>query len=480
MSVFEINDFLSDIEDGESDRKKVKKLVNIRKEISRDIFDNFSRKISPSLLWEVVISLPKNLDKEKLEVFKKYFVVSDWKIWPRWWSYYFLFWDFYRKEWKGINRETLDSIVDSFLKELFQFLEDFEKILNTEWLEYLILDNLRNMILYLLNFYMLVYQNTKFKRVYKIPFTFNLKDIGEENIIYRIQGLKNLYFKVVDYIFMYFFYNWQVEDKIKNEELKIIFRKIKREFEYLYKKSIFIHKGKRWTFFDVYKTLSLVHQFFKYLNRNIREEDNLFVIFVSLLQKDIFLFKKIFKTFIKYEDVQQIVKKKIKKSYSDKLIGAILYGWIEYWILAEYLWLDVVYIYYSKYNLNQKDKIYDLNRLVVNSNVKDLNRVAREKICLLFDDNTQTGNTLSDIRTFLSINWITTIPIVWRHVLLSKKKPYYFEWEKLKDWVWDSNILIETLIRAYSWYFRWNRQLFIPFERKKRQILRNFGRFIKD
>jgi len=188
MSVFEINDFLSDIEDGESDRKKVKKLVNIRKEISRDIFDNFSRKISPSLLWEVVISLPKNLDKEKLEVLKKYFVISDWKIWPRWWPYYFLFWDFYRKEWKRINRETLDSIVDSFLKELFQFLEDFEKILNTEWLEYLILDNLRNTILYLLNFYILVYQNTKFKRVYKIPFTFNLKDIGEENIIYRIQG----------------------------------------------------------------------------------------------------------------------------------------------------------------------------------------------------------------------------------------------------------------------------------------------------
>jgi hypoxanthine phosphoribosyltransferase len=162
------------------------------------------------------------------------------------------------------------------------------------------------------------------------------------------------------------------------------------------------------------------------------------------------------------------------------LVGAVLYGGIEYGTLAEYLWIDVIYIYYSKYNLNQKDKIHDLSRLVVNTDIKNFRNLAKNKICLLFDDNTQTGGTLSDIRTFLSLNWISSLPIVWRHILLSKKKPYYFEWEKLKEGVWDYNILIETLIRAYSWYFKWNKQLFVPIERKKRQLIRNFWKYIKD
>jgi hypothetical protein len=35
------------------------------------------------LLGEVVLSLPKDLDNEKLEILKKYFVISDEKIWPR-------------------------------------------------------------------------------------------------------------------------------------------------------------------------------------------------------------------------------------------------------------------------------------------------------------------------------------------------------------------------------------------------------------
>lgn len=484
MSFYNIGDFINKKENSKlNDKQIVERVIEKRKQLSKKIFENFKNNLSlpNSLLWEYSVKLPLDLDKEKSEILKKYFVIKDWKIYPRWWAYYFLFWDFYKQDSKSLgDKESAKLYFLSFKEELFRFLDDFEKIIDIDWIEYVVLDNLRNMILYLINFILLVYKNTLYSTVFGLPFRFHLKNFSKDKIERLLKLLIDNYKLVIDDLFRYVFYHWKgldIKNLVDKDKIKEIFKEIKSVFKLIFEWNIFERRWIIWNFFQVYDTFQSVNQFFRNLNRNYREEDNLFVILATLLQKDVNVLDKLIKTRVNFDDIKNIFMKRISNSFSNKIVVAILYWGIEYWLLAEYFSLPVIFVNYSRYNLWQKDKFKLLDIL---SRSNDIEKLDKNKEVIIFDDDTQTWNTIKDVETFFKVNGVSVISVVWRNILLSKKKPNYFNWDFIKDDVGDNDLLFSLLLRSFSFYYKWDRKLYPPIEHKKRQLKRYFGRVIKD
>ncbi len=483
MSLYNIIDFVTPKESAKlNDEEVLKRIIKIRKQISRQLFENFKNSLwlPNSLLWEYAVDLPSDLESKNIKLLKKYFIIKDWKIYPRWWAYYFLFWDFYKESnrwFKG--KDEAVHFFSSFKKELFSFLNDFEKIIDIDWIEYLVLDNLRNLTLYLFNFILLVYKNTFYQKVFQLPFRFNTKKFSADKIERLLNILIDKYKLIVEEIFKYVFYHWKEINKISftdKDSLKEIFKELKSIFNLLFEGDIFERKWQVWKFWEVYSSYQSINQFFRKLNRNYREEDNLFVILVTLLQKDVEVLKKLIKTRVNFDDIKSILFKKIKKTYSNKVVASVLYWWVEYVLLAEYFGLPVIFVNYSRYNLWQKDKFKIIDVLSWSREDKDLTN----KSVVIFDDNTQSWNTIKDVEEFFKANGIPVISTVWRHVLLSRKKPYYFEDSFIKKNVWSQELLVSTLLRAFSLYYRGDKRLYMPLERKKIELKRHFWRVLKD
>jgi len=123
---------------------------------------------------------------------------------------------------------------------------------------------------------------------------------------------------------------------------------------------------------------------------------------------------------------------------------------------------------YSRYTLSQKDKIKEINSVCF-----WCEKFKHWDVLYVFDDNTQSGETLKSIFSFLQMNWFWVKLITGRNIILARKKPHYYD--KL-----DKSILLASLPNSISWYYRGDRKLFTPLEHKRKILYKQFGKFLKD
>lgn len=393
-----------------NDFETIKNIININKKKSKEIYEVLvSKNIFEKNFKLLHLGLIGDVYEKISSDYKEYFpYIWDKYSW-RWWWYYFLFWDYYKLKQSKEVISTFEQDMKKYFNFLIKLSEDKEAI-------YFVLDNLRNLVLYYFYINNLIYKNTKYDIIW-YPFKF-LKDYDISSLNNK---LINLYNFSLEWILNYFLW-WTLNYNIK-EKIEYIVNEI---YDFYFSKEIFNHKWKKWKFFEVFwKNWVILNQFFNNLNRNFREEDNLYVIILTLLQWE---FDIIFNN---SEDLKNKIKKTIKKIYKNSSILSVAYWWIEYAFVANYFWIPSWIIFFSQYNFSQKNYMKDFDKLVYKFGELKNNIV-------LFDDNVQSWNTIAKMQAFIQVNWYKVLPIVWRHVYLSKKQPWYIReainWENLK-WV---------------------------------------------
>jgi hypothetical protein len=67
------------------------------------------------------------------------------------------------------------------------------------------------------------------------------------------------------------------------------------------------------------------NNFFQKVNRVSREEDNLFIILTTLLQKDIYFLIDLLKSNKDFNQIKLKLKQRLQDSYSNKIVASIAY-----------------------------------------------------------------------------------------------------------------------------------------------------------
>ena len=422
-----------------------------------------------SSIWEIYVSLDRSkfTDQEMQDL--GYFFNLNWdKIWSRGLGYYGLFWEAYNIENRKNYKKFPKVVWDSFWTDYDKYITLLSKLKDKadESLYLVYLDNYRNFLLVWSYIFVILKKSNKRKNK---AFPINnlvFADVIEDRIDKILENLINLYYLTLDNILHVSLLN-DSSHLFMLPDLEKLYSQIKS----LIDNDLVLKTKKRLTtigdFFS--NNSNNIFVWMEKLFRNIREEDNLWIILSFFLQKhfklsDISSRKKIF----------NLIKQFREKQKTDYILSLMYWG-IEFALVANYLGYNSWWLNYSVYHLKNKEVYKDINDLFYPlSKEKNL---AKFSVALV-DDNIDSWTTLDRTRTILNNNHISVKLLAVPRIKLSKVERSEIKGNINSD-NWEDISNIKKHIALNSLYVlprvnKKNRNINLLIERKLRKFRKLF------
>jgi len=390
------------------DEKNFRRIIDINfstwKQITHILRENLNFEFSN--IWEIFLNLSENLSQQEKAKLSKYFNIRGDKIWSRWIWYYGLFWDAYKVENRKI-KYTKD-FWNSFWSEYDEYIDILSTLKDNTKLLLLYLDNYKNFVL--LWIYILItikksYSKQQVRPIQNMSFA-KIKNDKIDNIL---QSLIKTYEIILENIILWAL-NKDVDNIFMIPSLKDLYKGIKK---IIIDNDIVETKKWKISLTDYFiQNKHTLQVWFEKMFRNVREEDNLWIILSFFLQKQVNL-----NSIKNKENIFNLIEK-FKKIKKEEYILSNMYWGIEFALISKYLWYESWFISFSSYHLKQKDIYEYLDDVYFSLNWENL----KQKQVVLVDDNVFSWNTLSKLQNLLLNNHISVKCIVTPKIYLKKLK----------------------------------------------------------
>ena len=455
MSTFKsIKDF-SELNNKIGDKEAFKKIIDINFETGKKLTEILENNLDFefSSLWEIFIKIPDNLSEEDKKKLWKYFNVSWNKIWSRWIWYYWLFWSAYKIENKSKKYDEEDW--RTFWEEYDEYINSLSKLKNNSELSLVYLDNYRNFILLWIYILIILIKSSNDKKLKPIE-NMSFLNINKEKLKNLIKSLTGIYNILIENMIS-FSIRKELDNIFMLPDLQVLYDNIKQIFS-----SNNIFKTKKWKisleryFTQNNNTLNI---WFNKLFRNIREEDNLWIILSFFLQKNLKLNS--------INNSESILKEidSFKQVEKNEYILANMYWWIEFWFVAKYLWYESGLLNFSIYHLKNKDTYNSIDDIYYPLSKQKLDW---QKV-IIVDDNIFSWKTLEKLRTILENNHISIKHLATPRIY-TPRKDEKFELTEVKKHIALNSYYILPRIKGK------NRNINILIAKKVKHLKKKYGK----
>lgn len=418
-SIKDLNITWKNIDDKEVLKKILEENFNLWRQLTDILRKNIEYEFS--YLGEIFVNLPEKIDPSLKNKLEKYFNVRWNKIWSRGTGYYWLFWDAYKVA-NRTNKGGKNKIIykyefwESFWEEYDEYINTLDSLKNNKELLLLYLDNYRNFVLlwiYILIIIEKSHSNQKIKPIQNMSF----KSINTDKLDQFINDLSMIYEIIIDNMI-----SISLKRKKNNifmlPSIQSLYDNIKHSLK---DKDIITTKKGKISLEDYFKNNdNNLKIWFEKIFRNIREEDNVWIMLSFFLQKKINL-NNISDNNSIFELIMNFKKSK-KKEY---IIWNMYWG-IELALLAKYFWYDSGLVNFSTYHFWNKNTYENIEDIYYPLNDAKLD----EKEVIILDDNVYSWQTLEKVRTIFENNHISIKHLASSRLYISKQNKKISELKK--------------------------------------------------